>query len=154
MAGSAGAGALLVSRGSDPDNAWVPVGCPSRSDLGPPDDVDVAIANLEPTERQAGRNVAVGAGRGRRAESRPAGALHRAEDGALVAEAHLPLGGVHVDVDSCPRHLHDHDPVPVATSGNQPSVRLVDRGEQRSIVHEALVDDEHEAAARCPVRVR
>ncbi len=91
---------------------------------------------------------------GRALQRLPAGALHRREDAALVAEAHLALGGMHVDVDLDRVERHADDAERVATAGNETAVRLGDRGEQRAVVHATAVDDEHEAGARATVPVR
>ena len=41
--------------------------------------------------------------------------------------------------------LHGDDAVAVASAGDQPPVRLVDGREQRAVVHQAVVHDEHQA---------
>ena len=91
---------------------------------------------------------------GRGTQRCPAGALHGAEHRALVREAHLAFRGVHVDVERIRRDVDGDDAVAVAAAGDEPAIRLVDGGEQRAVVHQPVVDDEHEPIARRAVRVR
>ncbi len=91
---------------------------------------------------------------GRTLQRMPAGALDGREHLALVAEAHLALGRVHVDVDLEGIELDADHAERVAAGGHQAPVRLGDGGEQRAVVHAPAVDDHDQAVAVAAVAPR
>src|SRR6202035_5741681 len=106
------------------------------------------------TRPERRRYLAARADGGSGAQGGPAGTLDGAEDGALVAEADLPFGGMHIDVEGLRRDLDADHPIAVAPTRDEPAVGLVDRSEHRPVVHAASVDDEDQTAARGAMRMR
>src|ERR1700680_1678233 len=60
---------------------------------------------------------------------------------------------MHVDVDGLRSHHNADHAEAVASSRNQSSVRLVDGGEERAVVHSTAIDDEDHSVSRGAMRV-
>ncbi len=110
---------------------------------------------MEPERRRPGHqprtkgvgHLTAGTQGGSGAEGGPARTLDGAEDSALIAEADLALGGMHVDIEGLRRHVDAHDAIPMTPARDEPAIRLVDGGEQRPVVHAASIDDEDQPGA-------